>query len=198
MSETTSNNPEKVTDKNWEVIPVVDENDRIIGYKRRGEIEHADIYRVVSLWVINSDGQVLLAQRHHDKSHDPLKWGPAVSGTITQEDESYESAGAKEGLEEIGLNILADDVVTELMEKDLQIGDEYKHQFISQPILVRVPANLFPLERFVAQEEEVEQLVWIDLEELLQDVAANPDKYVPSFPRSLAALIDFIRRGEKP
>jgi hypothetical protein len=35
------------------LIPIVNDNDEIIGYKERKEIQTEDIYRISSLWVVN-------------------------------------------------------------------------------------------------------------------------------------------------
>jgi isopentenyldiphosphate isomerase len=83
-------------------IIIVNDQDQIIGYKERGTIAQEDIYRVSALWVTNSHGDILLAQRAFTKSHDPGKWGPAVAGTL-DEGETYERNIIKETEEEIGL-----------------------------------------------------------------------------------------------
>jgi len=45
-----------------------------------------------------------------------------------------------------------------------------------------------PEDEFISQPSEVERVRWIDREELIQDVRANPDKYVASIPRVLNEL----------
>ena len=90
----------KIKDKPKTII--VNENDEIIGYKGKGTLEKSDIYRVSALWIQNSKGDILLAQRKLTKKHSPGKWGPAVAGT-NDEGESYESNIIKETEEEIGL-----------------------------------------------------------------------------------------------
>src|SRR3989338_789730 len=69
-------------------VVIVDKNDKIIGHKHRGTLNKEDIYRVSALWITNSQKEILLARRHHTKTHDPRKWGPAVAGTV-DEGESY-------------------------------------------------------------------------------------------------------------
>ena len=49
-----------------EVI-IVDEKDNIISYKERKSISQKDIYRVSALWIMNSKGDSLLAQRSFNK-----------------------------------------------------------------------------------------------------------------------------------
>lgn len=57
-----------------EIIPIVDQNDEIIGYKDRADISSDDIYRVSALWVENSKGEFLLAQRGFMKKNGPGRW----------------------------------------------------------------------------------------------------------------------------
>src|SRR3990167_10492394 len=83
-------------------IPIVDKNDDVIEYRERNDQDANAIYRVSSLWIRNSKGEILLARRAFSKSHDPGKWGPAVAGTV-EEGETYESNIIKEAEEELGL-----------------------------------------------------------------------------------------------
>jgi len=85
-----------------EKIFIVNEQDEVIGYKERNLITRDDIYRVAGLWITNSRGDILLARRAFSKTHDPGKWGPAVSGTIAA-NETYEENIIKEAEEELGL-----------------------------------------------------------------------------------------------
>jgi len=85
-------------------IPIVKNNDEIIKYKKRSEILENDIYRVSSLWITNSSGEVLLAKRAKIKKNHPGVWGPAVSGTV-EKDETYYENILKETNEEIGLDV---------------------------------------------------------------------------------------------
>jgi len=73
-----------------ELIHIVDENDRLIGVKNRAAIGYAkDIYRVSALWLTNPDGYVLLAKRANQKDKEPGVWGPAVSGTVEENEDYY-------------------------------------------------------------------------------------------------------------
>lgn len=83
-------------------IIIVDEQDNPVGLGDRKSLDPSDVYRVSALWIENSKGEVLLAQRALDKENDPGKWGPAVAGTL-EEGETYSSNIIKEAQEEIGL-----------------------------------------------------------------------------------------------
>lgn len=54
-----------------ELIPIVNLDDEIIGYKERSKITSQDIYRVSALWIENSKGEILLAQRGFMKRNNP-------------------------------------------------------------------------------------------------------------------------------
>ncbi len=86
-------------------IVIVNDQDEVIAHKERGTLTKDDIYRVSALWVKNSRGDILLAQRKFTKSHDPGKWGPAVAGTVG-EGETYKQNIIKEAEEEIGLRAI--------------------------------------------------------------------------------------------
>jgi len=86
-----------------ELIPIVNHDDEIIGYKPRIDITSDDIYRVSALWIENSKWEVLLAQRGFMKRNSPGKWWPAVAGTVDK-DESYEENIYKEAEEELGIS----------------------------------------------------------------------------------------------
>jgi hypothetical protein len=50
-------------------IPIVDENDEIIGYKERDEINANDIYRVTSILVTDGGDNILLQKRSLSKKN---------------------------------------------------------------------------------------------------------------------------------
>jgi len=157
-------------------LPIVDRDDKLIGYKDRDEINYtADIFRTASLWVTNSNGDVLFAQRRHDKKVDPGKWAEAVGGTVEGED-SYFDTVMREAEEELGLI-------------HLQIKEGPK-QFITTPCKYFVQWYTVvidkPIESFVIQQEEVEQIAWISREQLVKELSDTPEKYIEALPEILA------------
>jgi isopentenyldiphosphate isomerase len=160
-------------------IPIVNTNDEITAYKDRSELDlDHDIVRSASLWITNSDGNVLLAQRKFDKRTDPGKWAEAVGGTVDNQD-SYEDTVYREAEEELGI-----------------VGQKFTagpKQFVTGP-----PANYFvqwyyvnldwPLEKFVPQESEVERIAWWNPESLECEMAENPENYIDALPEMLHLL----------
>ncbi|MBC7708122.1 NUDIX domain-containing protein [Polaromonas sp.] len=157
-------------------IQIVDEVDNLIGHKYRAHVDLAtDIYRSSSLWLTNTRGQILIAQRKLTKDKDPGLWGPAVSGTI-DEGETYESNIVKEMDEEIGLCDVLPRRVTKI----------YQNSPRKQFICIFAATVDLPLEAFTLQQDEVEAVKWIAATELMKDFKASPDKYVPSMGMFIA------------
>ncbi len=150
-------------------IVIVNENDEIIGYKERGTLNQSDIYRVSALWIQNSKGEVLLAQRSFNKKNNPGKWGPAVAGT-NDEGESYESNIIKEAEEEIGLK-------NNHFQKSFHNKKNGKHKHFTQWFFALVDKNI---NEFTIQQEEVEKIKWFKKEELLKEINNFPDKFLKS------------------
>ncbi|MDO8336014.1 MAG: NUDIX domain-containing protein [Candidatus Saccharibacteria bacterium] len=161
-----------------ENIQIVDENDVIIGYKPRNQVDYEkDIYRSSVIWIINSDGEALIAQRKMTKDKDPGLWGPSVAGTVEQ-DETYDSNAYKEAEEEVGLT----GYTLEKLEKNLVITTRRHFVQLYKAVVDE------PLEYFTPQPEEVEAVEWVKLVDLLKDIEVNSDKYVPSISLGLKVL----------
>lgn len=164
---------------NKQKIIIVDENDVPLGSKYRDEIDYTkDIYRWSGIWIENSQGEVLIAQRKLTKDKDPGKWGPAAAGTL-EEGETYESNAHKEVQEELGITI-------DSFQLGLKQHSDTPRRYFGQWFLCKLDK---PLHEFVIQEEEVEQIAWINKEVLIRDIKENSDKYAPSFVQGINGLV---------
>jgi isopentenyldiphosphate isomerase len=160
-------------------VVIVDKNDTPVTLKTYDELQYEDIYRVSALWLedINT-GDCLITQRKWSKHNDPGKWMAAASGTV-DEGESYKENMVKEIEEEIGLTNL------ELAKGPKEYVDNNQHKFFVQWFLAQVDMNKVSIK---IQEEEVEAYLWVNKNELIKDVADNPNKYVPSMKNALKIL----------
>lgn len=148
-------------------IVIVNDQDEIIAHKERGTLTKNDIYRASALWVKNSKGDILLAQRKFTKSHDPGKWGPAVAGTV-DEGETCEQNIIKEAEEEIGLRN-----IKPVPGPKVRMTGEYNYFDQWYTLTVEKPA-----EDFIIQEDEVEQVKWFTRAELESELWNHPKKYL--------------------
>jgi isopentenyldiphosphate isomerase len=194
MSETLNlSNPNQ--SKPSEIVPFVDENDRVLGYKERHELGADDIYRVVSLWILNDRDEILIAQRQSDKNHDPDAWGPSVAGTVNREDgEDYFAAILRESREELNFDF-ADDVQVSPMPRQSHL--DYADRYFAQPFVAHAAAESYPTDAFHLQESEVQAVRWINRADLLRAAAEHPENFVSGFAESLNILNDFLNNQEE-
>lgn len=159
------------------LLPIVTRDDEIISYKERAAIDYEnDIFRTASLWVTNTDGDVLLAQRKFDKKVDPGKWAEAVGGTVEGKD-TYEETVIREAEEELGL-------------RNLTIKKGPK-QLITTPCTYFVQwykATIDVATELTIQEEEVERVAWIPYEVLQKETRQSSEKYIDA----MASIVDLF------
>lgn len=161
-------------------IIIVDKDDNIVCYKYREDVDYgSDFYRVSCLWLTNSIGEVLIAQRKITKKISPGKWACAVAGTV-EEGETYESNIEKEIMEEIGLKNLS------LIKgsKQLILG---KSKFFAQWYFATIDK---PENEFIIEKDEVEKVVWISKHKLMEEVRNNPDNFIGSMPSILVEIYE--------
>ena len=150
-------------------IPIVDEYDTVITIKDRSEVIPTDIYRVAALWLRNVRGEILLARRALTKSHDPGKWGPAVAGTV-EENETYESNIAKEIVEELGIhNIRIFPGPKQLVQGRWKFFDQW----------FTATVNL-KIEDFSTQKNEVAEIAWFPTQIFRQQLEEHPENFLAS------------------
>ena len=161
-------------------IQIVDEDDNVIDHLEYDKVDYAtQIYRVTGLWLTNSKGEILLAQRSLLKDNDPGVWGPAAAGTM-DEGETYEENAYKEAEEEIGLK----GVKFELGPKSKREG---RRTYFAQWFTAVVDLAEGD---FVLQTEEVEAVKWISPQDLVNDFTTRPEKYIPGMDVSIEYFIE--------
>lgn len=157
---------------NYMKIPIVNEQDEIIGYKDRKDRNTIEITRITNLWLWNEKGEALLAQRAFSKAINPGLWGPAVAGTV-EEGETYESNIIKEAEEEIGLKNLKPILGPKLRRTT-------KHAYFTEWFSAVIDSS-YPL---VKQDSEVESLKWFSKDEFFITFERNPNIFIPSLKDS--------------
>ena len=87
-----------------ELLPVVNEQDEVIGTEKR-RIIHARklLHRAVHVLLFNLDGKVYLQQRSMEKDSAPGKWDSSSSGHVDP-GESYAEAAVREIGEELNIH----------------------------------------------------------------------------------------------
>lgn len=149
---------------------LVDEHDKIIGYKQRDDIAPGDIYRMVVVWVEDGKGNVLVHKRAATKNKYPGRWENGAGGGV-EAGESYKQAALKELGEEIGIKDVALTPIAKTIIRT-EGGQRYCQWF-------KTIINL-PLEAFTPEPREVEELRWVNKQELFAERDAHPEGFMPS------------------
>lgn len=149
-----------------ERVALVNENDEVIGSKWRDELTDSDCWRIIAVWIENSEGQVLMQKRSMDKVTSPGCWTAAVEGTV-EEGDSYDKTAERELAEEIGLTGF---VPTQNNKK------HYKAEFGGRVCQAYTVICDWPIEKFVIQKSEVAELKWFNKDVIMQDISEGSSK----------------------
>jgi isopentenyl-diphosphate delta-isomerase type 1 len=86
-----------------EVIDVVNERDEVIGVKDKDAVHRdGDFHRAARIYVVNSNGEILVHKRAATKKLNPDLWDVTVGGHV-HSGETYEDAAKRELEEELGI-----------------------------------------------------------------------------------------------
>ena len=149
-----------------ELVDIVDENNKLTGQveERWVAYEKGLWRRVVSCWIMNKKGEILLQKRASDKRRNPNKW--AKTGGQVDSGENVGNAIFREVKEEIGIEIPKEQIkVLEIHKSD----DENK-RFVYDFIFIVD----YKIEDYILQKEEVAEVKYVTIEEM-ESIKNNND-----------------------
>ncbi len=151
------------------VVVVVDENDSVLNHMTRRQAHGQSLrHRIAVIWIENSQGQVLIAQRSLAKKSNPGLWGSAAAGTVIA-GESYLQNAVREVYEELGLEAV-DLVEVARLPVELKSNNFYMVMFKTKVDL--------PINKFIVDKSEVNAIKWVDKAQLFVDIATSPENYI--------------------
>lgn len=163
-----------------EFVILVDENDNEIGTMEKIEAhEKAVLHRAFSIFVFNDAGQMMLQQRALSKYHSPGLWTNTCC-SHPRPGESLDDATKRRIVEEMGFSCELDEVLSFIYKAPFDHGlteHELDHVFTGT-------YNDDP----VINPDEVEAWKWVDINDLLKNVKANPDDYTVWFKIALKEM----------
>ena len=142
-----------------ELIDVVDENNKLTGRveDRKTVQEESLWHRIVSCWILNNNGEVLLQKRAATKEKKPNIWGK--TGGHVDSGEIPDEAIKREVKEELGIDVPEDQVIlVDIFKSRGQINKYFGYNYIF------VIDN--KIDEFTLQKEEVDQVKYYTIEEL--------------------------------
>ena len=156
-----------------EQVILVDENDNQIGLMPKMEAhEKAVLHRAFSVFIFNSDNELMLQQRALHKYHSPGLWTNTCC-SHQRDGESNLQAGKRRLQEEMGF-------VTDLKETTSFI---YKAPFdngLTEHELDHIMLGDYN-EKPIINKEEVEDWKWMPLEDVKVDISNRPELYTEWF-----------------
>jgi len=168
-----------------EYVILVSEDDEPLGTMEKMEAhEQAKLHRAFSVFIFNSQGELILQQRAGHKYHSPLLWTNTVC-SHPRKGEKTAAAAHRRIVEEMGFDCKFEEVFSFVYKADVGEGlieHEFDHVFIGVTD-----------EKPVPNPDEVGDWKYIDMETLEIDVEENGDQYTVWFKIALAEVLECFR-----
>lgn len=162
------------TAKQYPPVVVVDENDNEIGSAMLADVWAKGLHhRVVSVFVIDEQGRMLLQLRSPHVKIYPNCWDQAAGGHV-DEGFNYEQSALNELTEELGLDNIALETLGTFRANNRFEDGRIINQF-ERVFLARVPHNA----KLKPELDEVSKLRWFTPSGLKSEIARNPQKFTP-------------------
>lgn len=157
-----------------ELVDLLNANGEKIGVVEKSEAHKRGLWhRVVHIWILNSNRQLLIQKRSKQKSFYPNVWDVSVGGHVGAGENAVD-ASLREVFEEIGVSLSA---------KDLEFLFSFADQIEYNGVLVNEIADVFLVEKDIdisklkLQKEEVSDAKWISLNDFFAQCFSS--KFLP-------------------
>ena len=152
-----------------EKVILVDLKDQQVGTIGKMEAhEKALLHRAFSIFILNSNLELLMQQRAYEKYHSPGLWTNTCC-SHQREDESNLEAGSRRLMEEMGMTVSLQELFTFIYKASFDNGlteHELDHVMVG-----------FCDEDPKINTEEVASFKWMNIDSLKKDLKDKPDDY---------------------
>lgn len=171
-----------------EEVILVNTSDEVLGTMPKMEAHRqAVLHRAFSVFVLNSQGQLMLQQRAADKYHSPLLWTNTCCSHQRMGETNIE-AGKRRLREEMGFETELRDLFSFIYKAPFDNG-------LTEHELDHVLLGYFAAEPRI-NPQEVASWKWMGLEEVSADLKARPELYTAWFRIVFERFYDYIRQHE--
>jgi isopentenyl-diphosphate delta-isomerase len=156
-----------------EYVILVNEKDQEIGLMPKLEAhQKAVLHRAFSVFIFNSENELMLQQRASSKYHSPNLW----TNTCCSHQRSGESniqAGTRRLYEEMGFTTTLNEITSFIYKAPFDNG-------LTEHELDHIMVGYYN-EDPVINSDEVEDWKWMKIEDVKNDISLNPDLYTAWF-----------------
>ena len=156
-----------------EYVILVNEKDQEIGLMPKLEAhQKAVLHRAFSVFIFNSENELMLQQRASNKYHSPNLW----TNTCCSHQRSGESniqAGTRRLYEEMGFTTTLNEITSFIYKAPFDNG-------LTEHELDHIMVGYYNDDP-VINSDEVEDWKWMKLEDVKNDISLNPDLYTAWF-----------------
>jgi len=163
-----------------EYVILVNKNDMPLGTMEKMEAhEKGVLHRAFSVFVFNTQGQLMLQQRALEKYHSPGLWTNTVCSHPRVGEDVLQAAHRRMG-EEMGFDCELKELFSFVYKSDVGQG-LYEHEF--DHVLIGVTDN-----QPVLNPDEAADWKYVDFDWVLKDIGINPENYTVWFKIALAEM----------
>lgn len=171
-----------------EYVILVDDQDAQIGLMPKMMAhEKALLHRAFSVFLFNEKGELMLQQRALSKYHSPGLWTNTCC-SHQRDGESNIEAGKRRLHEEMGISAQLKEVTSFIYKAEFDNGlteHEFDHVLVGN---YNSEPKINP--------EEVASWKWMPLEEVNEDIKANPDIYTAWFKIIFEKFYDYLKQNQ--
>ena len=167
-----------------EQVVVVSENDEILGLMEKMEAhENGILHRAFSVFLFNDKGEMLLQKRASGKYHSPNQWTNAVC-SHPKIDETYLEGAQRRLNEELGITANLTEKFSFIYKAD--VGQNLWEHELDHVFTGNYEGN------FALNEQEVSEVRYISMQQLDEEMNANPEKFTEWFKIILKEYKDHL------
>lgn len=156
-------------------VILVDKNDNEIGAEEKIKAHHRGLlHRALSVFIFNSEGELMIQQRAKNKYHCGGLWSNTVCSHPIPGEKTI-GAAHRRLKEELGFDCKLEEIFSFIYKSKFNNGlTEYELDHVFVGTFNKAPAP---------NSDEVSDWKWINLKNLSKDVSKNPDKYTYWFKK---------------
>ncbi|MGI0082688.1 MAG: isopentenyl-diphosphate Delta-isomerase [Nitrosopumilaceae archaeon] len=163
-----------MSNSSMEYLVLVDKNDNPIGTEEKVKchLPNGKLHRAFTILLFNKDGRLLLTRRSQSKMLWPGDWDGTVASHPRQS-ETYVSSAERRLPEELGISCKLD----YLFKFEYHVS--YKNIGSENEICGTLIGIVDDPSKIKLVKEEISDIKWVTLEELLTDIRKSPQIYCP-------------------